>query len=167
MSPPKTVLELEESNTVKCTLTLSCLPSLDGCFQIVQRIMEAHANVRDLGLQEAKMAYIKAWQSLPEFGITYFRIRMANSKKEVRNWLLDQLCGRVGLGCLSMSALWRGGAGMLWALKGFQRCLSMSALWTGGAGMLALGVFQKSLSMSSGFGAGWAAMLAFNGFQNY
>lgn len=80
-------------------LTPSCLPNLDGCFQIVQRIMEAHANVRDLGLQEAKMAYIKAWQSLPEFGITYFRIRMANSKKEVRNWLLDQLCGGAGLEC--------------------------------------------------------------------
>ncbi|PVD25709.1 hypothetical protein C0Q70_13369 [Pomacea canaliculata] len=50
--------------------------------QIVQRIMEAHANVQEMGLVEAKMAYIKAWQSLPEFGITYFRIRMANSKKE-------------------------------------------------------------------------------------
>lgn len=45
--------------------------------------MEAHANVQEMGLVEAKMAYIKAWQSLPEFGITYFRIRMANSKKEV------------------------------------------------------------------------------------
>lgn len=50
--------------------------------QIVQRIMEAHANVREMGLMEAKMAYIKAWQSLPEFGITYFRIRMSNCKKE-------------------------------------------------------------------------------------
>lgn len=49
---------------------------------IIQRIMEAHANVRELGLIEAKMAYIKAWQSLPEFGITYFRIRMQNVKKE-------------------------------------------------------------------------------------
>ena len=99
MSPHKTMFELEESNTVKCALTPSCLPNLDGGFQIVQRIMEAHANVRDLGLQEAKMAYIKAWQSLPEFGITYFRIRMANSKKEVRNWLLDQLRGGAGLEC--------------------------------------------------------------------
>lgn len=49
---------------------------------IVQRIMEAHANVREMALMEAKMAYIKAWQSLPEFGITYFRIRMTNNKKE-------------------------------------------------------------------------------------
>ena len=56
--------------------------------QIVQRIMEAHANVRNLSLLDAKMAYIKAWQSLPEFGITYFRIRMQNSKKEVRNFVM-------------------------------------------------------------------------------
>ena len=46
--------------------------------------MEAHANVRDMGLIEAKLAYIKAWQALPEFGISYFVIKMANGKKEVR-----------------------------------------------------------------------------------
>ena len=45
--------------------------------------MEAHANVRDMGLIEAKLAYIKAWQALPEFGISYFVIKMANGKKEV------------------------------------------------------------------------------------
>ena len=45
--------------------------------------MEAHANVRDMGLIEAKLAYIKAWQALPEFGFSYFVIKMANGKKEV------------------------------------------------------------------------------------
>lgn len=45
--------------------------------------MEAHSSVQDMSLLEAKLAYIKAWQSLPEYGITYFRIKMANSKKEV------------------------------------------------------------------------------------
>lgn len=50
--------------------------------QIVHRIMDAHSNVRDMGLIEAKMAYIRAWQALPEFGISYFLIKMANSKKE-------------------------------------------------------------------------------------
>ena len=52
--------------------------------------------------------------------------------------------------CLSTSALWRGGAGVLWALKGFQRCLSTSALWRGGAGVLwALKGFQRCLSTSA------------------
>ena len=45
--------------------------------------MEAHANVRDMGLIEAKLAYIKGWQALPEFGVSYFVIKMANGKKEV------------------------------------------------------------------------------------
>ncbi|BFZ07663.1 hypothetical protein BsWGS_10702 [Bradybaena similaris] len=49
---------------------------------LVGRIMEAHSSVQDMSLMEAKLAYIKAWQSLPEYGITYFRIKMANSKKE-------------------------------------------------------------------------------------
>lgn len=45
--------------------------------------MEAHSNVRDMGLIEAKLAYIRAWQALPEYGISYFVIKMNNSKKEV------------------------------------------------------------------------------------
>ncbi|XP_053405406.1 fermitin family homolog 2-like isoform X1 [Mercenaria mercenaria] len=50
--------------------------------QTVHRIMEAHSNVRDMGLVEAKLAYIRAWQALPEFGISYFVIKMLNGKKE-------------------------------------------------------------------------------------
>lgn len=45
--------------------------------------MEAHSNVQNLNLIESKMAYIKAWQALPDFGITYFVIKQKNSKKEV------------------------------------------------------------------------------------
>lgn len=49
---------------------------------LVSKIMEAHTNVQDMNLMEAKLAYITAWQSLPEYGITYFKIKMVNSKKE-------------------------------------------------------------------------------------
>lgn len=49
---------------------------------LVQRIMDAHANVQNLNLIDSKMAYIKAWQALPDFGITYFVIKQKNSKKE-------------------------------------------------------------------------------------
>lgn len=48
----------------------------------MQRILEAHANVKDLPLVEAKMNYIKAWQSLPEHGISLFIIKMMGHKKE-------------------------------------------------------------------------------------
>ncbi|XP_055590671.1 unc-112-related protein [Uranotaenia lowii] len=48
----------------------------------VMRMLEAHANVKDLSLVEAKMSYIRAWQSLPEFGVTLFVIKFDGHKKE-------------------------------------------------------------------------------------
>ncbi|XP_017778906.1 PREDICTED: unc-112-related protein [Nicrophorus vespilloides] len=50
--------------------------------KLIQRIYEAHANVKDLSLIDAKMNYIKAWQSLSEFGITLFVVKFMGHKKE-------------------------------------------------------------------------------------
>lgn len=50
--------------------------------QLVQRILEAHANVKDLSLIEAKLNYIKAWQSLPEYGISLFVVRFTGKNKD-------------------------------------------------------------------------------------
>ncbi|CAG9813834.1 unnamed protein product [Phaedon cochleariae] len=50
--------------------------------KLTQRILEAHANVKDLGLIDAKMNYIKAWQLLPDFGVSLFVIKFMNLKKE-------------------------------------------------------------------------------------
>ncbi|KAJ8925683.1 hypothetical protein NQ315_009530 [Exocentrus adspersus] len=50
--------------------------------KLTQRILEAHANVKDLNLIDAKMNYIKAWQLLPEYGITLFVVKFMNSRKE-------------------------------------------------------------------------------------
>ena len=51
--------------------------------QVVNRILEAHANVKDLSFTESKLHYIKAWQALPDYGISLFVVRFSNSKKEV------------------------------------------------------------------------------------
>lgn len=40
--------------------------------KITARILEAHQNVAQMSLIEAKMRFIQAWQSLPEFGMTHF-----------------------------------------------------------------------------------------------
>jgi hypothetical protein len=40
--------------------------------QVVARILEAHASFTKLGHLEAKMRYIRQWQSLPSYGVTYF-----------------------------------------------------------------------------------------------
>lgn len=50
--------------------------------KLVQRILEAHANVKDLPLIEAKLNYIKAWQSLPEYGIALFVVRFTGKSKD-------------------------------------------------------------------------------------
>ncbi|XP_060536179.1 unc-112-related protein-like [Cylas formicarius] len=50
--------------------------------KLTQRILEAHTNVKDLSLVDAKMNYIKAWQLLPEYGITLFVVKFMDCKKE-------------------------------------------------------------------------------------
>jgi len=44
--------------------------------------LEAHANVKDLNLLEAKMNFVKAWQSLPDFGVSLFVVRFHGEKKD-------------------------------------------------------------------------------------
>ena len=52
-------------------------------FQMAQRILEAHANVKEMSLINSKINYIKAWQTLPDFGLSYFIVRFKGQKKEV------------------------------------------------------------------------------------
>ncbi|XP_060042606.1 fermitin family homolog 1 isoform X2 [Erinaceus europaeus] len=50
--------------------------------QLAARILEAHQNVAQMPLIEAKLRFIQAWQSLPEFGLTYYIVRFKGSKKD-------------------------------------------------------------------------------------
>jgi len=47
----------------------------------VQRIQEAHKNVNELSLSDAKLQYIRAWQALPEQSLHYFVVRFRNGRK--------------------------------------------------------------------------------------
>lgn len=47
-----------------------------------QKILEAHTNVKDLNLLEAKMNFLKAWQSLPDYGTSLFVVRFHGEKRE-------------------------------------------------------------------------------------
>jgi len=53
------------------------------CYKLFQRILSAHSNVSSLSPTDAKLNYIRAWQSLPHHGITYFIVRFKGLKKEV------------------------------------------------------------------------------------
>ncbi|XP_076972043.1 fermitin family homolog 1 isoform X2 [Tamandua tetradactyla] len=50
--------------------------------QLAARILDAHHNVAQMTLVEAKLRFIQAWQSLPEFGLTYYLVRFKGSKKD-------------------------------------------------------------------------------------
>ncbi|XP_037666845.1 fermitin family homolog 1 isoform X2 [Choloepus didactylus] len=50
--------------------------------QLAARILEAHQNVAQMTLVEAKLRFIQAWQSLPEFGLTYYLVRFKGIKKD-------------------------------------------------------------------------------------
>ena len=50
---------------------------------MVHRILEAHANVKNLTNMESKLSFIRAWQALPEYGISLFVVKFVGSKKEV------------------------------------------------------------------------------------
>ncbi|XP_062429483.1 fermitin family homolog 1 isoform X2 [Rhea pennata] len=50
--------------------------------QLAARILEAHQNVAQMSLVEAKLRFIQTWQSLPEFGLSYYIVRFKGSKKD-------------------------------------------------------------------------------------
>lgn len=50
--------------------------------QLTTRLLEAHQNIARLSLMDAKMRFIQAWQSLPEFGINYYIVRFKGSRKD-------------------------------------------------------------------------------------
>ncbi|XP_073484721.1 fermitin family homolog 1 [Aquarana catesbeiana] len=50
--------------------------------QLVSRILEAQQNISQMPLIEAKMRFIQAWQSLPEFGLAYYIVRFRDLKKD-------------------------------------------------------------------------------------
>lgn len=51
-------------------------------FRLTGRIMDAHNNVKTLGLTDAKLQFIKAWQGLPDYAVHYFVVIFAGARKE-------------------------------------------------------------------------------------
>lgn len=51
--------------------------------QIARQILEAHASMLSLTVADAKLQYIRNWQALQDFGITYFVVKVGRNKKEV------------------------------------------------------------------------------------
>lgn len=55
-----------------------------GNFQmIIRKIQEQVTNYSSYNLINAKLAYIKAWQALPDFGLTYFLVKFEGCRQDV------------------------------------------------------------------------------------
>ncbi|KAG8443702.1 hypothetical protein GDO86_009031 [Hymenochirus boettgeri] len=52
------------------------------CDNLAARILEVQQNIIQMSLVEAKLRFIQAWQSLPEFGLAYYLVRFRGSKKD-------------------------------------------------------------------------------------
>ncbi|XP_017060064.1 unc-112-related protein [Drosophila ficusphila] len=89
----------------------------------VQRILEAHANVRQLPLMEAKMKYIQAWQSLPDFGVTLFVIKFDGHKKEELLGVANNRIMRMDLSSGDHIKTWRYNTMKAWNVNWGIKCM--------------------------------------------
>ncbi|XP_056657504.1 fermitin family homolog 3 [Monodelphis domestica] len=75
--------------------------------QLTPRILEAHQNVAQLSLSEAKLRFIQAWQSLPDFGISYFIVRFKGSRKDEILGIANNRLIRIDLAVGDVIKTWR------------------------------------------------------------
>jgi len=85
INPNSLDINLEEYVAPKFLRKMKSRKTCGGCLpekSLRQKILEAHTNVKDLNLLEAKMNFLKAWQSLPDYGVSLFVVRFHGEKRE-------------------------------------------------------------------------------------
>ncbi|XP_030385191.1 unc-112-related protein [Scaptodrosophila lebanonensis] len=102
-------------------LSPKMLRKLSG--KAVTRILETHSNVRDLSLLEAKLKYIQAWQSLPDFGVTLFVIKFDGHKKEELLGVAHNRIMRMDLGTGDHIKTWRYNTMKAWNVNWGIKCM--------------------------------------------
>ncbi|XP_053135011.1 fermitin family homolog 3 isoform X2 [Hemicordylus capensis] len=75
--------------------------------QLTPRILEAYQNIAQLSLSDAKMKFIQAWQSLPDFGISYFVVRFKGSRKDEILGIANNRLIRIDLAVGDVVKTWR------------------------------------------------------------
>ncbi|KAH8370992.1 hypothetical protein KR093_005849 [Drosophila rubida] len=102
-------------------LSPKMLRKLSG--KAVQRILDAHANVRQLQLMDAKLKYIQAWQSLPDFGVTLFVIKFDGHKKEELLGVAHNRIMRMDLNTGDHIKTWRYNTMKAWNVNWGIKCM--------------------------------------------
>ncbi|XP_017329570.1 fermitin family homolog 3b [Ictalurus punctatus] len=75
--------------------------------QLTPRILEAYQNVAQLSLTAAILKFLQIWQSLPDFGISYFMVRFKGSRKDEVLGIANNRLIRIDLGVGDVVKTWR------------------------------------------------------------
>ncbi|XP_021563755.1 fermitin family homolog 3-like [Carlito syrichta] len=75
--------------------------------QLTPRILEAHQNVAQLALPEAQLRFVQAWQSLPDFGISYVMVRFKGSRRDEILGIANNRLIRIDLAVGDVVKTWR------------------------------------------------------------
>ncbi|KAH8298668.1 hypothetical protein KR018_009875 [Drosophila ironensis] len=102
-------------------LSPKILRKLSG--KAVQRILEAHSNVRELNALESKLKYIQAWQSLPDFGVTLFIIKFDGHRKEELLGVAHNRIMRMDLNSGDHIKTWRYNTMKAWNVNWNIKCM--------------------------------------------
>ncbi|XP_013115846.1 unc-112-related protein [Stomoxys calcitrans] len=102
-------------------LSPKMLKKLSG--KAATKILETHANVTKLTLMEAKMNYIQAWQSLPDFGVSLFVIKFDGHKKEELLGVAHNRIMRMDLNTGDHIKTWRYNTMKAWNVNWGIKCM--------------------------------------------
>lgn len=89
----------------------------------VYRMLEAHGNVKHLSNVDAKLNYLKAWQSLPEFGVSLFIIKMHGQKKEELLGIANNRIMRIDINTGDHLKIWRYSNMKAWNVNWEIKCM--------------------------------------------
>lgn len=94
------------------------------------KILDAHANVKDLNLIESKMNFIKAWQSLPDYGVSLFVVKFHGERKEELLGISYNRISRMNLSTGDYCTSWRYNTIKAWNVN-WEKGYMMIQLGTG------------------------------------
>ncbi|XP_046900900.1 fermitin family homolog 3b [Hypomesus transpacificus] len=75
--------------------------------QLTPRILEAYQNVAQLSLTDGIIRFLQIWQSLPDFGISFFVVRFKGSRKDEVLGITPNRLIRIDLGVGDVVKTWR------------------------------------------------------------
>lgn len=81
---------------------------------VARQILEAHASMLNLTSNDAKLQYIRNWQALQGFGITYFLVKVGRSRKEELLGIAYNRLILIDLGSGEHKKMWRYSAMKSW-----------------------------------------------------